>query len=147
MGPYYERDENGLTYYGLNFSSPVPLLNTGRPLVRQREAEYHRDQVASGAGAATGRGTILAMLVKWKQAQQAAARTRARFEPIRAEVERMQRLYDAGQADLIKLLQVQRRFIETRNVELDATWAATQAYADVLAATGGTTLLSALGVR
>ena len=50
------------------------------------------------------------------------------------------------QADLLKLLQVQRRFIETRNVELDAVWQATQAYADLLAATGGTPLLG-LGVR
>ena len=54
----------------------------------------------------------------------------------------MQRLYDAGQAELLKLLQVQRRYIDTRNVELDAIWETTQAYADLLAATGGTPLLS-----
>ena len=54
----------------------------------------------------------------------------------------MQRLYDAGQAELLKLLQVQRRYIDTRNVELDAIWQTIQAYAELLAATGGTPLLS-----
>ncbi len=85
---------------------------------------------------------VLAVLVKWNQAQQAAERTHARFQPIRTQTERMQRLYDAGQADLLKLLQVQRRFIDARNVELDVVWQTTQAYADLLAATGGTPLLS-----
>ena len=64
------------------------------------------------------------------------------FETIRTQNERMQHLFDAGQTDLLKLLQVRRRFIEARNVELDAVWQATQAYADLLTATGGTPLLS-----
>ena len=84
---------------------------------------------------------VLAVIVKWNQAQQLAERTHARFEPTRSQAERMQRLYDAGHSDVIKLLQVQRRFIDTRNVELDAIWQTTQAYADLLAATGGTPLL------
>ncbi len=146
LGPVYERDEAGITYYGLAFSSPVPLLNTGKPLVGQREAEYHRDCVAWEQARQQVATQVLAVLEKWNHAQEAAERTHARFEPTRAQTERMQRLYDAGQADLLKLLQVQRRFIETRNVELDAVWQAMQAYADLLAATGGTPLLG-LGVR
>ena len=69
-------------------------------------------------------------MVKWNQAQQAAERNHARFQPIRTQTERMQRLYDAGQAELLKLLQVQRRFIDARNAELDVVWQTTQAYAD-----------------
>jgi cobalt-zinc-cadmium efflux system outer membrane protein len=143
IGPYYERDENGLTFYGLNLSSPIPLLNTGAPLVRQREAEYHRDCVAWEQARQLVAAQVLAVIGKWNEAQRLAERTHARFEPTRAQTERMQRLYDAGQAELLKLLQVQRRYIDTRNVELDAIWDATQAYADLLAATGGTPLLNA----
>ncbi len=144
LGPVYERNETGAVFYGLALSSPVPLLNTGRPLVGQREAEYHRDCVAYEQARQQVAAQVLAMLVKWEQAQDAAA---ADPRPFRADPRadrRMQRLYDAGQSDLIKLLQVQRRFIEARNVELDIIWLTTQAYADVLSATGGTPLLSGL---
>ncbi|MGO9107612.1 MAG: TolC family protein [Thermoguttaceae bacterium] len=149
LGPVYERNETGAVFYGLALSSPVPLLNTGGPLVGEREAEYHRDCVAWQQARQEVATQVVAVLVKWNQAQQAAERTHARFEPIRAQTERMRRLYDAGQAELLKLLQVQRRFIEARNVELDMIWQTTQAYADLLAATGGTPLLSAppIGVR
>ena len=41
-----------------------------------------------------------------------ANRTLAVHEPIRLHSERMQRLYEAGQTDLIKLLQVRMRLIE-----------------------------------
>jgi cobalt-zinc-cadmium efflux system outer membrane protein len=143
LGPAYERNETGAVFYGLALSSPVPLLNTGRPLVGQREAEYHRDCVAWEQARQEVATQVLAVMVKWNQAQQAAERTHARFQPIRTQTERMQRLYDAGQAELLKLLQVQRRFIDARNAELDVVWQTTQAYADLLAATGGTPLLSA----
>jgi len=142
VGPVYERNETGAVFYGLALSSPVPLLNAGNPLVGQREAEYHRDCVALEQVRQQIATQVLAVFVKWNQAQEVAERTHARFEPTRAQAERMQRLYDAGQADLLKLLQVQRRFIDTRNVELDAIWQTMQAYADLLAATGGTPLLS-----
>ena len=135
IGPAYERNETGAVFYGIELSSPIPLLNTGRPLVRQREAEYHRDyvaweQAAGGGGSGPGGAGEVAAIAG------GGPRTHARFEPTRLQTERMQRLYDAGEADLIKLLQVQRRFIDTRNVELDAISATIQAYADVLAATG-----------
>jgi cobalt-zinc-cadmium efflux system outer membrane protein len=142
LGPVYERNETGAVFYGLALSSPVPLLNTGGPLVGQREAEYHRDCVAWEQARQLVAAQVTAVLIKWGQAQQTAERTHARFEPIRTQTERMQRLYDAGQSDVLKLLQVQRRFIEARNVELDTIWQTAQAYADLLMATGGTPLLN-----
>ncbi len=141
VGPHYERDESGVTFYGVVVTSPVPILNAGNSLVAQREAEYHRDCVAWEQARQQVAAQVLAVEVKWTQAVQAAERTHARLEPIRSQTERMQRLYDAGQTDLLKLLQVRRRFIEARNVELDAAYQAIIAYADLLTATGGTPLL------
>jgi len=143
IGPALERNETGAVFYGVTVTSPVPLLNTGSSLVGQREAEYHRDCVAWEQARQQVATQVFAVLVKWNHAQQAAERTHARFEPIRTQTERMERLYAAGQTDLLKLLQVRRRFIEARNVELDTIWQTMQAYADLLAATGGTPLLSA----
>ena len=56
----------------------------------------------------------------------------------------MERLFTAGQTDLIKLLQVRQRWLEAANTQLDATWQATQAYADLLAALGGVSLLQSM---
>ena len=59
----------------------------------------------------------------------------------------MQRLYEAGQADLVKLLQVRQRWLEAKNAQLDAVWQTTQAYADLLAALGASQLLGTLPVK
>ena len=77
IGPVYERNETGAVFYGLALTSPVPLLNTGHPLVGQREAEYHRDCVAYEQARQQVAAQVLAVLVKWKQAQEAAERTHA----------------------------------------------------------------------
>jgi cobalt-zinc-cadmium efflux system outer membrane protein len=142
LGPHYERNETGAVFYGLSLSSPVPILNAGNSLVCQREAEYRRDCVAWEQARQQVAAQVIAVEAKWTQAMQAAERTHQRLEPIRRQSERMERLYQAGQTDLLKLLQVRRRFIEARNIELDAAWQAIGAYADLLAATGGAPLLS-----
>jgi outer membrane protein, heavy metal efflux system len=142
IGPVYERNETGAVFYGAALTTAVPFLNSGAPLVRQRGAEYHRDCVAWEQARQLVAVQVLAALVKWNESQQLAERTHGRLAAITSQNERMQRLYEAGQTDLMKLLQVQRRFIEARNVELDAIWLTTQAYADLLNATGYTPLMS-----
>jgi hypothetical protein len=56
----------------------------------------------------------------------------------------MERLYEAGRADLVKLLQVRGRRIEAENAQWDAIWQTTQAYAEVLMTLGATPLLASL---
>src|SRR4029077_15088856 len=53
-----------------------------------------------------------------------------------AEVKKMERLFEEGQADLTKLMQARQRLIQLENSRLDAVWAATQAQADLLLALG-----------
>jgi len=141
VGPVYEKDESGVTYYGFAVSSPIPVLNAGGPLVRQREAEYRRDVVALEQTQQRVRAQVKATLVKWNQVQQLVSRTQATIQPIQAETARMERLYKAGQTDLLRLLQVRQRLIQAENSQLDALWQATQAYADLLAALGCTPLI------
>ena len=141
MGPVYERDESGTSFYGLVLSSPIPVLSAGGPLLRQRETEYRRDAVTLEQTKQRVRAQVKATLVKWNQVQQLVARTQATMQPIQAGATRMDRLYNAGQTDLIKLLQVRQRLIQAENAQLDALWQATGAYADLLTATGGTPLI------
>ena len=47
LGPQYAMDEAGVQYVGLIWVTPLPIVNNGRPLVAQREAEHHRAAVAA----------------------------------------------------------------------------------------------------
>lgn len=60
------------------------------------------------------------------------------------EVGVLERLFEAGQADLPRLMQARQRLIQLENSRLDAIWAATQAQADLLLALGAPTLINAM---
>jgi cobalt-zinc-cadmium efflux system outer membrane protein len=144
LGPAYEKDEAGVSFYGMVLSSPVPVLNTGKSLVRQREAEHCRDLVALQQVQQKVALQVKAALARWNQAQQLVSRTVALSEPIEGHAARMQRLFEAGQTDLVKLFQVRQRLIEAENTRLDAVWQATQAHAELLTALGATSLMGSL---
>jgi cobalt-zinc-cadmium efflux system outer membrane protein len=144
IGPLYEHDESGVTFYGLAVSTPVPVLNTGRTLVAQREAEYRRDRVALEQMRRQVAVEVRAALARWRQTVELAARAQQRTAPLRGQAERMQRLFEAGQTDVVRLLQVRQRTIDAQNAQLDALWQATQSYADLLAAAGAGPLLGSL---
>jgi len=144
VGPVYEKDESGTTFYGLACSTPVPLLNAGNTLVCQREAEYHRDCVVLEQLRQRTAAQVRAALIQWNEASRMVARTQDRMAPILAQAERMDRLYEAGQTDVVRLLQVRQRTIEAENAQLDALWQATQAYADLLSAVGAAPLIGSV---
>ncbi len=144
VGPAYEKDETGTSFYGFVVSTPIPVLNAGRTLVAQREAEHRRDCVALEQSRRRVVVQVKATLTRWDQVRDLAARVEERMQPIEAQTARMGRLYDAGQTDLVKLLQVRQRAIEAEYARLDAVWQATQAYADLLTALGSTPLVGSL---
>jgi cobalt-zinc-cadmium efflux system outer membrane protein len=144
VGPVYEKDESGTSFYGMTMSSPVPVLNAGGRLVAQREAEYRRDQVALAQLEELTAARVRAAAARWQQSGPVVARTLAGTEAIKTQADRMDRLYQAGQTDLVKLLQVRQRLIQAENARLDAAWQAIQAYADLLEATGAAALLAAV---
>lgn len=143
VGPLYERDEAGTSFYGLAVNTPVPVINSGRRLVWQREQEFNRDLVAAEQIRVRTIARVKASLTKWLQVKDLVTQVDASTAAIQVQTQKMERIYAAGQADLLKLLQVRQRLIEAENARLDIVWQATQAYADLLAATGATPLLGA----
>ena len=57
---------------------------------------------------------------------------------------KLERLFDQGQTDLAKLIQARQRLIQLKTAEIDATWAATQAQADLLLALGAPGLIQGM---
>jgi cobalt-zinc-cadmium efflux system outer membrane protein len=144
VGPVYERDEQGTQFFGFVYITPIPVVNNGMPLVRQREAELRRACVGLQQVQERTVAQVTAATAKWNEANRLVAETGGLTDRLKTQVGNMERLFEAGQTDLSKLLQARQRLIQLENSRLDATWQATQAQADLLTALGAPNLIDSL---
>ena len=82
-GPPMKRTNRACAFYGFTVTMPMPVLNAGGPLVRQREAEYQRASVVLAQLRQRAATQVRATLVKWHDSQDLVCRTQALVEPIR----------------------------------------------------------------
>ena len=144
IGPQYEMDEAGVQYIGFVFITPIPIWNNGKPLVIQREAEHRRAVVAFQEAQQRATGQVRAAVAKWNGATELVNDSAGLSKDLRSEVDKMDRLFAVGQADLTQLMQARQRFIQLENSRLDAVWQATQAQADLLLALGMPSLINGM---
>lgn len=144
VGPVYERDEQGTQFFGFVYITPIPLLNSGEPLVRQREAEYRRAVAAAQGVEQRIAAQVKAAVARWNGSVRLVTRTQGIPEAVRTQIAKLEQLFELQQTDLTKLLQARRSLIQLENARLDAVWAATQAQADLLAAVGTPSMIAAL---
>ncbi len=147
IGPQYAQDEAGIQYVGLIYVTPLPILNGGKPLVIQREAEARRACVALQQAEQRAVAQVRAAVVRWNGASELVNDTGGLAGELAGEVAKLERLFDEGQTDLTKLMQARQRLIQLENSRLDAVWAATQAQADLLLALGTPTLINGMLAR
>ena len=147
IGPQYAMDEAGVQYIGLIYVSALPILNNGKPLQLQREAEARRACVALQQAQQRAVAQVRASVAKWNGATELVNETGGLSGELAGEVTRLERLFEEGQADLTKLMQARQRLIQLENARLDAVWQATQAQADLLLAMGTPTLINAMLAR
>jgi outer membrane protein, heavy metal efflux system len=147
VGPQYAMDEAGIQYIGLILVSAIPVLNNGGPLLRQREAEYRRACLTVQQAEKRAVVQVRAAAGKWNAANRLVSQTAGLAGSLRDQVARMERLFDANQADLTKLLQSRQRLIQLENARLDALWQAAQAQSDLLLALGVPNLIAALNAH
>jgi cobalt-zinc-cadmium efflux system outer membrane protein len=136
IGPEYEMDEAGVQYIGFVLISPIPIWNSGKPLVLQREAEHRRAIVAFKEAQQRAAAQVRAAVAKWNGATELVNDSASLTNDLSAEVKNMEQLFERNQADLTKLMQARQRLIQLENSRLDAVWQATQAQADLLLALG-----------
>ena len=144
IGPQYEMDEAGVQYVGLVMISQLPIWNNGKPLVIQRQAEHQRAQVAVHQAQQCAVAQVRAAVSRWNGATDLVNDSVGLGKELAKEVGTLERLFEAGQADLTRLMQARQRLIQLDNSRLDAVWAATQAQADLLLALGAPSLIQAM---
>ena len=79
---------------------------------------------------------VRAAVAKWNGATELVNESAGLTEELTKEVASLERLFEAGQTDLTRLMQARQRLIQLENSRLDAVWQATQAQADLLTAIG-----------
>jgi outer membrane protein, heavy metal efflux system len=141
IGPQYEMDEAGVQYIGFVLISQLPIWNNGKPLVLQREAEHRRAVVAYEQARQRAIAQVRAAVAKWNGATELVNESAGLSKELGKDVSSLDRLFEAGQADLTKLMQARQRLIQLENAQLDAVWQATQAQADLLLALGMPSLI------
>lgn len=144
VGPEYQIDEAGIQYIGFVYITPLPYVNNGTPLVRQREAENRRACIALRQVQQRVIAQVRAAVAKWNGAASLVNESNGLTAELAKEVNNMERLFDAGQTDLTRLMQGRQRLIQLENAELDAVWQATQAQADLLTALGSPALINGM---
>ena len=87
---------------------------------------------------------VRAAVAKWNGATELVNDSAGLTKELNKEVDALERLFEAGQTDLTKLMQARQRLIQLENARLDAVWQATQAQADLLLALGMPSLIHAM---
>lgn len=144
LGPQYEMDEAGVQYIGMVYITTLPVWNNGKPLVLQRQAEHRRAVVAAQQAEQRAVAQVRAAVARWNGATDLVNESSGLSDELSKEVAKMERLFEAGQTDLTKLMQARQRLIQLDNSRIDAVWAATQAQADLLLALGAPSLINAM---
>jgi outer membrane protein, heavy metal efflux system len=144
LGPQYAMDEAGVQYVGVIWVTPLPVWNSGKPLVIQREAEHQRAAVAAYEAQQRATAQVRAAVARWNGATDLVNESGNLSKELAEEVAKLERLFELRQTDLTRLMQARQRMITLDNSRLDAVWAATQAQADLLLALGTPSLIHAM---
>ncbi|WP_435011492.1 TolC family protein [Tundrisphaera lichenicola] len=144
FGPQYVQSEGGVQYVGFNLAPSLPLLNNGKPLVRQREAEQRRAVVSYQQIQQKVTAQVRSAVAKWNGATVLVNDSAGLIREISDDVASLERLFEANQTDLTRVQQARQRLIQLENSQLDALWAATQAQADLMLALGVPSMIQSL---
>jgi outer membrane protein TolC len=139
FGPDYEYDPSQINLIGAQLTLPLPAFNTHRGEILQREAERTRAALELRQTEVLVRQDVQAALARLGSARAWAETYRGQVLPdLRDALQGMERLLiqnDPG-ADVLKVIDVRRRFLRARDGYLDALWELIQARADLVAAVG-----------
>jgi cobalt-zinc-cadmium efflux system outer membrane protein len=137
VGPAFTYDPTKIHMIGAQINFPIPFPNRHRGEIMQGEAEEVRAALELRQAEVEICQDVVAALAKLDAAEKRADIFRSQALPaLRRAVEDMEKLFQAGDVNLLKVIDVRRKLLKARDGYLDALWSVRQARADLLAATG-----------
>ena len=143
IGPAYEYNETRTNFVGLQVTLPIPVLNTHRGEIQQREAEHAQALLQLRQNEVLVRQDIRAAVARLDQARKWVSTNQKDVVPgLEKGLKDIQSLFEnrAAGVDLLRVLDVQRNLLQARDVELDAIYELRQALADLALAVGDPTV-------
>lgn len=137
IGPYYQRNNDPVTYWGFRAQMDIPVLNTGNPMVRQRLAEL--TQRSAMWEQLLNRATLeaLAAIDRYERALAIAADSEATIgAELPPELRKLEDQFKAGEVDVVRVVAARTSFFQARRAALDTLNELAQASANLVAATG-----------
>lgn len=136
-GPYYQSDDFGVKYFGFRGQVDIPIANTGKPLLNQRNAELRQQQVAADQLRRRAEQEVRAALERYERARQLAADAASDLgEGMPVEIQRLEQQFEAGEIDMMRIFTARTSLLALRRAYLDSMNELALAAAGVTAATG-----------
>jgi cobalt-zinc-cadmium efflux system outer membrane protein len=139
IGPAYEYDPTRINLIGAQFTLPLPLFNTHRGEIMQREAELGRAALELRQTEIQIEQEVYAALARLEKARAWLDTYRKQVIPnldkAYDDVKKLFEVPDSG-VTVLSVIDIQRKTIKVRDAELDAIYEVRQALADLAAAVG-----------
>jgi outer membrane protein TolC len=146
IGPAFEYNETSVAFAGMWLFTPLPVFNTRRGETLQRKAEWQRAKQEAIQFEVQAQQDVQAALARLADARAWAASYENEVLPTLSrglkEMEKLLAQGDPG-ADVLRLIDVQRRYLRALDLALDARFEVSQALADLAAAVGDPSLVIA----
>lgn len=139
IGPAFTYDPTRISMIGAQINIPLPVANTHRGEIIQRDAERVRAFLDLRQTEVLVRQEVRSALARLEAAQKRAEVYRTQILPgLRKSVEDMERLFRASEpgVDVLRVIDVRRKFLVAGDSYLDTLWRISQAQADLVAAVG-----------
>jgi cobalt-zinc-cadmium efflux system outer membrane protein len=143
IGPAMEYNETSVTFVGMIFQTPLPVLNTRQGEIQQRKAEQQRALMDLVQAEVQARQDVEAALMRLAQARAWANSYQKDVLPsLDRSRQQLEKLFAAGEpgVDVLRLIDVQRKYLKAYDSALDARYEVCQATADLAAAVGDPSL-------
>jgi cobalt-zinc-cadmium efflux system outer membrane protein len=137
IGPAYEYDPTRINLIGAQFTLPLPVLNTHKGDIMQREAERGRAALELRQTEIQVRQDVEAALARLEKARAWQCTYQTQLLPrVREGLEAIEVLRRRGKGDVLKSIEARRKLLKSWDGYLDALWEIAQAEADLGAAVG-----------
>jgi cobalt-zinc-cadmium efflux system outer membrane protein len=139
LGPAYEYDPTRINLIGAQFTLPLPVFNTHKGEIMQREAEVARAYAELRQFEVQVRQDVYTALARLEKARAWLDTDRNQvvrnLDKALKDVKEAFQIPDSG-VDLLRVIDVQRKLLKARDSELDAILEVRQALNDLAAAVG-----------
>jgi cobalt-zinc-cadmium efflux system outer membrane protein len=139
LGPAYEYDPTRVSLVGVQITLPFPVFNRHRGEILQREAERTRAVLDLRQTETAIRQDVRAALARLTRARTWLKAYQQTVVPgLESSLKEMRKLLEGGVVGVsaVQLVDINRKLLKARDVELDARWEAVQAQIDLAAAVG-----------